>query len=97
MEILNYANSKETESLAKSGCRQKCLDKSLIYIDIQSAQISQKQDGHNIYSIMKTMCPPSYHHKGFVATRALRHMMYGYTSSVQVYEVPQSYCGDRYR
>ena len=24
-------------------------------------QISQKQDGHNIYAIIKTMCPPSYH------------------------------------
>ena len=28
---------------------------------------------------MKTMCPPSYHHNGFVATHALGHMMYGYT------------------
>ena len=27
---------------------------------------------------MKTMCPPGYHHKGFVATHALGHMMYGY-------------------
>ena len=26
---------------------------------------------------MKTMCPLSYHHNGFVATRALGHMMYG--------------------
>ena len=26
------------------------------------------------------MClPPGYHHNGFVATRALGHMMYGYT------------------
>ena len=24
----------------------------------QSAQISQNQNGHNIYAIMKTMCPP---------------------------------------
>ena len=39
--------------------------------DIQSAQISQKQDEHNIYDIMKTMCPPGYHHNGFVATHAL--------------------------
>ena len=37
----------------------------------QSAQIWQKQDGHNIYAIMKTMCPPNYHHNGFVATHAL--------------------------
>ena len=45
--------------------------------DTQSAQISQKQDGRNIYVIMKTMCPPGYHHNGFVATHALGHMMYG--------------------
>ena len=29
---------------------------------------------------MKTMCPPGYHHNGFVATHALGHMMYGYMS-----------------
>ena len=23
---------------------------------------------------MKTMCPPSYHHNGFVVTHALEHM-----------------------
>ena len=34
--------------------------------DTPSAQIiSQKQDGDNIYEIMKAMCPPSYHHNGF--------------------------------
>ena len=27
---------------------------------------------------MKTMCPPGYHHNGFVANHALGHMMYGY-------------------
>ena len=47
--------------------------------DTLSAQISQKEDEHNIYVIMKTMCPPSYHHNSFVATHALGHMMYGYT------------------
>ena len=26
---------------------------------------------------MKIMCPPGYHHNGFVATHALGHMMYG--------------------
>ena len=26
--------------------------------DLQNNQISQKQDGRNIYAIMKTMCPP---------------------------------------
>ena len=45
-----------------------------------SSQISQKQDERNtyIYVIMKTMCPPGYHHSGFVATHALGHIMYGY-------------------
>ena len=32
----------------------------------------------SIYVIMKTMCPPGYHHNGFVATHALGHMMYGF-------------------
>ena len=61
--------------------------------DTQSAQISQKQDEHNIYVIMKTMCPPGYHHNGFVATHALGHMM-NRTSCAQVHELPQSHCGD---
>ena len=42
---------------------------------MQCAQISQKQDCHNIYVIM---CPLGYHHNGFVATHALGHMMCGY-------------------
>ena len=33
---------------------------------------------------MKTMCPPGYHHNGFLATHALEHMMYGYTLLVPV-------------
>ena len=50
---------------------------------------------------MKTMCPPSYYHNGFVATHALRHMMCdcaqvyhtwipteNRTSCVQVHELP---------
>ena len=28
------------------------------------------------------MCPPGYHHNGFVATHALGHMMYGCTMYV---------------
>ena len=32
-----------------------------------------------IYAIMKTISSPVCHHNGFVATHALRHMMYGYT------------------
>ena len=31
---------------------------------------------------MKTMCPPGYHHNGFVATHALGQVL------------PQSHCGD---
>ena len=54
---------------------------------IQSAQISQKQDGHNIYAIMKTMCPLGYHHNGFEATHALGHMMYGIYTYVCIYTV----------
>ena len=46
----------------------------MIY-DIQSAQISQKQDERNIYSIVKTMAPPGYYHSGFVATHALGHKL----------------------
>ena len=46
----------------------------VLYIYIQRGQISQKQDGCNTYAIMKTMCPPGYHHNGFVATLALGHM-----------------------
>ena len=48
------------------------------HTECQSAQISQKEDGCNTYAIMKTMCPPAYHHNGFVAIHALGHMMCGY-------------------
>ena len=30
----------------------------------------------NTYVIMKTIYPPGYHQNGFVATQALRHMVY---------------------
>ena len=43
---------------------------------------------------MKTMCPPGYHHNGFVATHALGHMMPNRTSCAHVHELPQSHCGD---
>ena len=33
---------------------------------------------------MKTMCPPGYHHNGFVGTNELEHIMYGYTLLVPV-------------
>ena len=54
---------------------------------IHSAQISQKQDGHNIYAIMKTMYPLGYHHNGFVATHALGHVMYGIYTYVCIYTI----------
>ena len=41
---------------------------------------------------MKTMCPPGYHHNGFVATHVLGHM--NRTSCAQVHELPQNHCGD---
>ena len=28
---------------------------------------------------INTMCPPGYHHNGFMAARELGHTMYGYT------------------
>ena len=32
------------------------------------------------------MCPPGYHHNGFVATPALGHRMYGSTLLVQMHQ-----------
>ena len=43
------------------------------------------------YAIMKTMCPPGYHHNGSVAAHVPEHMIY---TCAQVYELPQSHCGD---
>ena len=40
---------------------------------------------------MKTMCSPDYHHNGFMATHALRHMMDSWAHDVQL---PQSHCDD---
>ena len=34
---------------------------------------------------MKTMCPPGYHHNGFVATHALGHMIYGLYIYIYIY------------
>ena len=55
----------------------------MVISDQRHAEISQKQDGCNMYVIMKTVCPPGYHHHGFVATHALDHK-----------ELPQSHCSD---
>ena len=44
---------------------------------------------------MKTMCPPGYHHNGFVAAHALvTQLNSNCTSCAQVHELPQSHCGD---
>ena len=42
----------------------------------QRAQISQKQDWHNV--IVKAMCPLGYHRNGFLVTHAFEYMVYGY-------------------
>ena len=34
-----------------------------------------------MHAVVKTRCPPGYHHNGFVATHALGHMMYGFRTS----------------
>ena len=49
----------------------------LRHTECSNLTVSQKPDECNLYGIMKTMCPPGYHHNGFVATHALGHMMYG--------------------
>ena len=55
----------------------------------------KKQNGENIYGIIKAMCPPGYHHDGFVATHALGHMnIHHVMCGAQVHELPQSHCGD---
>ena len=41
---------------------------------------------------MKTMCPPGYHHNGFVSAHALGHR----TSCAQVHGLTQSHCGDNH-
>ena len=46
-----------------------------------------------IYVYVKAMCPPGYHHHGFVATHTLGHSMYG-SSCAKVPVLLQSHCGD---
>ena len=41
---------------------------------------------------MKTMCPPGYHHNGFVATHALGHMMYIYYAHLASVRFEHSVC-----
>ena len=42
---------------------------------------------------MKTMCPPSYHHRSPMETHALEHI--NHTSCAQVHEFPWGHCGDK--
>ena len=51
--------------------------------------ISVKQDERHLYAVMKTMCPPGYHHNGFVATHVLGYMMYGYTLLLPMHQSAQ--------
>ncbi len=46
-----------------------------------------------IYTKRITMCPPGYHHNGFMATPELGHRMYGYTLfySVNKYTISHIY------
>ena len=71
--------------------------------NIQSAQISQKQDGHSIYVIMKMMWPPRSHN-GFAwqlmyldcwaLFGSLVLAMCNRTSCSKGHELPQNHCGD---
>ena len=53
--------------------------------DTQSAQISQKQDERNIYAIMKTMCPPDYHHNGFVVIVVITGRAHCFHDCIYIY------------
>ena len=46
---------------------------------IQNVNIDCEKVKFNIYAYicLYIMCPPGYHHNGFVATHALGHMIYG--------------------
>ena len=42
------------------------------------------------YAIMKSMCPPRYHHNGPVATHALGHMMHSLMLMYMMYMCPSA-------
>ena len=46
------------------------------------SNLIEARDKRNTYAVMKTLCPPGYHHDGFVASHALLH------------EFPQSHHSD---
>ena len=51
------------------------------YIYTEREKETERQ--REMYVIMKTICPPGYHHNGFVATHALGHMMYAHLASMR--------------
>ena len=51
----------------------------MVVSDPRHTECSNLTEERKLYAIMKTMCPPGYHHNGFVATDALGHIMYDYT------------------
>ena len=55
-----------------------------MYIYIYIHTYFTKAGWRSIYTVMKTMCPPCYHHNGFVVTHALGHVMYGCTLLVPI-------------
>ena len=46
-----------------------------------------------IYAIMKTMCPPSYHHVPYIMY-IIMYIMYNRTLCAQVHKLPHIHCGD---
>ena len=53
--------------------------------DTQSTQISQKQDGSNIYAIMKTMRPP-VSHNDFVVYIYIYYILYILYIIIYIYD-----------
>ena len=53
--------------------------------DTQSTQISQKQDGSNIYAIMKTMRPP-ISHNDFVVYIYIYYILYILYIIIYIYD-----------
>ena len=52
-----------------------CSDYKRNIYDTQSAQSQSHRSKISIICYHEKMCPPGYHYYGFVATRALEHMM----------------------
>ena len=76
LRIFRTRRAMSENNLVKLCLEQGC--KIIVNHDTRSAQISQRQEGCNIYAIMKTVYSPDYYHNGFVATHVLGHIMYGF-------------------